>query len=104
MVFVGMHPVLTQVPPKRCRSIIATFIPAAVRRPASGGPACPVPMTIASYSGISLFDRTRVFYAARQVIGDLIQIAPAPVFARFDGPHHGMLSCVKVFGCVFILR
>src|ERR1700726_4944376 len=43
-----MQPVLTQVPPKRWRSMIATRIPAAVRRPASGGPDCPVPIMIAS--------------------------------------------------------
>ena len=39
---------VAQVPPKRWRSIIATLRPAAVRRYASGGPACPVPMMIAS--------------------------------------------------------
>ena len=44
-----MHPLLTQVPPKRLRSMIATFIPAPASRTASGGPACPVPMMIASY-------------------------------------------------------
>ena len=32
--FVGMQPVLTQVPPKSLRSMMATRIPAAVRRPA----------------------------------------------------------------------
>jgi hypothetical protein len=48
MVLVGMQPVFTQVPPKRPRSITATFMPAAVKRPASEGPACPVPMMIAS--------------------------------------------------------
>ena len=36
MVLVGMHPVLTQVPPKSPRSMIATFIPAAVRRSGQG--------------------------------------------------------------------
>jgi predicted alpha/beta-hydrolase family hydrolase len=46
--FVGMQPVFTHVPPKRFRSTIATFIPAPVRRFASGGPAWPVPMMIAS--------------------------------------------------------
>src|SRR5215510_2277913 len=46
---VGMHPVLTQVPPNRWRSTTATDIPASVRRFASGGPAWPAPMTIASY-------------------------------------------------------
>ncbi len=48
-VFVGMQPVLTQVPPMAPRSTIATFMPAAERRAASAGPACPVPMMIASY-------------------------------------------------------
>src|SRR5450432_1836375 len=48
MVLVGTHPVLTQVPPKSLRSITATFDPAFARRAARGGPACPVPITIAS--------------------------------------------------------
>jgi hypothetical protein len=43
-----MQPVLTQVPPNSLRSTIATFIPAAVSRPARDGPACPAPMTMAS--------------------------------------------------------
>jgi len=43
-----MQPVLTQVPPNRLRSTSATFIPAAVNRPARDGPACPAPMTMAS--------------------------------------------------------
>src|SRR5580658_8988756 len=43
-----MQPVLTQVPPKRPRSMTATFMPACDSRPARGGPACPVPITIAS--------------------------------------------------------
>src|SRR5579863_519211 len=47
-VFVGIHPVFTHVPPNFWRSIIATVIPAAENRAARDGPACPVPMTIAS--------------------------------------------------------
>ena len=47
-VLVGMHPVLTQVPPISLRSTMATVWPAAVSRPASGGPAWPAPTTIAS--------------------------------------------------------
>jgi hypothetical protein len=43
-----MQPVLTQVPPKAARSITATVMPVAASRRASGGPAWPVPMTIAS--------------------------------------------------------
>jgi hypothetical protein len=48
IVFVGMQPVLTQVPPNNLRSTIATFCPAAAKRCARNGPACPVPMMIAS--------------------------------------------------------
>src|SRR5262245_15795925 len=44
-----MQPLLTQVPPNRLRSIIATFMPAPANRTASEGPAWPVPITIASY-------------------------------------------------------
>src|SRR5439155_20365330 len=44
-----MQPLLTQVPPNRLRSIIATFIPVAASRTARDDPACPVPITIASY-------------------------------------------------------
>src|SRR5262245_42247712 len=43
-----MHPVLTHVPPTRCRSTSATVWPAPVRRPASDGPAWPAPTTMAS--------------------------------------------------------
>ena len=48
-VLVGMQPVLTQVPPKRLRSMIATRLPAAANRWASAGPDWPVPMMMASY-------------------------------------------------------
>jgi hypothetical protein len=54
---VGVQPVLTHVPPNSLRSMIATFIPAALKRPARGGPACPVPTMIASYA----FDINRSF-------------------------------------------
>ncbi len=47
-VFVGMQPVLTQVPPKAPRSTMATFIPAEDSRAARAGPAWPVPMMMAS--------------------------------------------------------
>src|SRR5277367_6476828 len=57
MVLVGVHPVLTQVPPNSLRSTIATFIPAPLKRPARDGPACPVPTMIASYA----FDINRSF-------------------------------------------
>src|SRR5579872_5692601 len=43
-----MHPVFTHVPPNLWRSIIATLLPALPKRPARDGPACPVPMMIAS--------------------------------------------------------
>ena len=48
IVLVGMHPVLMQVPPNSLRSITATCMPDAARRPASDGPAWPAPMTMAS--------------------------------------------------------
>src|SRR5262245_48384308 len=47
-VFVGMHPVFTHVPPNLWRSMMATVMPAATNRAAKDGPACPVPMMIAS--------------------------------------------------------
>ncbi len=47
-VFVGMQPLLTQVPPNNLRSMIAVLRPALASLTASGGPACPVPMTMAS--------------------------------------------------------
>src|SRR5713101_6297578 len=49
MAFVGVHPVLTQVPPNLWRSTNATFMPALASRVANVGPACPAPITIASY-------------------------------------------------------
>src|SRR6187402_2287685 len=48
-VLVGMQPSLTQVPPRCSRSISAVFRPALASRTASGGPAWPAPITIASY-------------------------------------------------------
>src|SRR5262245_38378098 len=44
-----MQPLLTQVPSNRLRSTIAAFIPAPASRTARDGPACPVPIMIASY-------------------------------------------------------
>ena len=47
-VLVGTQPVLTQVPPKWWRSMIAVRSPSLLQRAASAGPAWPAPMTIAS--------------------------------------------------------
>jgi hypothetical protein len=47
-----VQPVLTQVPPGRARSTIATFMPAPASLLAKDGPAWPVPMMIASNSGM----------------------------------------------------
>src|ERR1700738_3706608 len=49
MVLVGEHPVLMQVPPKKLFSISATCHPKSASRNESGTPACPEPITIASY-------------------------------------------------------
>src|ERR1700732_109878 len=43
-----MQPVFTQVPPNNFRSMTATFMPVSTKRAASDGPACPVPMMMAS--------------------------------------------------------
>ena len=48
MVFVGVHPTFTQVPPTYSRSTTAVRRPAPARSRASGFPAWPVPRTIAS--------------------------------------------------------
>src|SRR5215472_4158920 len=53
MALVGVQPVLTQVPPTRWRSTTATVIPAPAKRNAKDGPAWPVPMMIASKSGMN---------------------------------------------------
>ncbi len=59
-VLVGMQPVLTQVPPKAPRSTTATFMPAAESRAARAGPACPVPMMIASCCISDSYSMTRI--------------------------------------------
>src|SRR6516225_4450862 len=59
MALVGVQPVLTQVPPTRWRSTTATFIPAPARRNAKDGPAWPVPMIIASKSGMTTLSSSR---------------------------------------------
>src|SRR5215472_7302080 len=59
---VGVQPVLTQVPPTRWRSTTATVIPAPARRNAKDGPAWPVPMMIASKSGMTSLSSSRRRY------------------------------------------
>src|ERR1700730_4530171 len=49
MVFVGVHPVLTQVPPSSPFSFSATRPPKSASRRDNGLPAWPEPITIASY-------------------------------------------------------
>src|ERR1700676_1236739 len=49
MVFVGVQPVLMQVPPRNLSSTSATLHPRSARRCASGLPPCPEPRMIASY-------------------------------------------------------
>jgi hypothetical protein len=48
IVFVGVQPTLTQVPPSGPRSHSKTLRPASANRAASGTPAWPLPMTITS--------------------------------------------------------
>src|SRR5579883_2960738 len=50
MVLVGVQPTLMQVPPTCSCSIKAVLRPARARAVESGPPACPAPMTTASYS------------------------------------------------------
>src|ERR1700760_2696526 len=54
MVFVGVQPVLIQVPPASLRSTIAVFFPAPTRTSAKGFPPCPEPMMIASKLSVVL--------------------------------------------------
>src|SRR5271156_1179836 len=54
MVFVGVQPVLIQVPPASLRSITAVFFPAATRTSARGLPPCPEPMMMASKFSVVL--------------------------------------------------
>src|ERR1700733_4784587 len=63
-VLVGVQPVLTQVPPNRWRSTMATLMPAVVRRSTSEGPAWPAPTTMASkvlFTAESLLRELRLY-------------------------------------------
>ena len=65
MVFVGVHPVLTHVPPRRSRSIKATVQPWSASFWESGVPAWPDPITMASNFVIGLWLRWFVALARR---------------------------------------
>src|SRR6516164_5422975 len=65
---VGVQPVLTQVPPMRWRSTTATFIPAPARRNAKDGPAWPVPMMIASKSGMTCRSSRKRRYCNKRLL------------------------------------
>lgn len=41
--------------------------------------------------------------AAGQIVGDLVHITPAPVFAGLDGADDGVVGGVIVLGCVPVL-
>src|ERR1700676_3451374 len=58
-VLVGIQPVLTHVPPKRPRSIMATRWSEAAIPTARNGPDCPIPMTIASKLFFMIGDHPR---------------------------------------------
>ena len=57
IVFVGVQPTFTQLPPPCSRSMIATGRPARASAWASGFPPCPVPMTIASHLSVELIPK-----------------------------------------------
>src|ERR1043166_6637673 len=61
-----MQPVFTHVPPNNLRSMIATFMPAPARRLARNGPACPVPMMIASNRFVMTIERSQLRPRAAQ--------------------------------------
>src|SRR5689334_13228019 len=87
-VFVGMHPLLTHVPPSSFRSMIAVLRPDCARRTARDGPACPAPMTIASKfivsEAIDVDDRLRkrLRRFLREVVTDAALHHPVFVAAR----------------------
>src|SRR5215471_2295781 len=93
MALVGVQPVLTQVPPTRWRSITATFIPAPAKRNAKDGPAWPVPMMIASKSGMTSLSRSRrrhynnrllmSFHVARRFLTQLLRFASIQLHGEF---------------------
>src|SRR5580700_7462486 len=92
MVLVGVHPVFTHVPPNSLRSTIATFIPASLKRPARGPPACPVPTMIASYA----FDINRSFLILLLRVGHQHCKAERRDRARFVAK--GQLRVAKIVG------
>lgn len=42
--------------------------------------------------------------SSREIVGDLVHVAPAPLFASFGRPNDGVVGFVEVLGCVFVLR
>ena len=55
MTFLGTQPTLTQVPPRRARSMQRTFLPWEAERLAQAMPPEPPPITIRSYEKIVMF-------------------------------------------------
>jgi hypothetical protein len=46
---------------------------------------------------------SRAIRSGSEIELHLVHETPAPIFARFDGPHDGVLRSVKVLGCVLVL-
>src|SRR6185369_10783506 len=121
MALVGVHPVLTQVPPKSLRSAKATFMPEVASRLARAGPACPAPMTIASKlfaMGVSLHEFEQDAASARRMNKDVTMTARAgfdfpgdepdvPGFQACDGggkigdPQTDVVEALSAFGNKF---
>ena len=97
-------PVFTQVPPNRCRSISATVMPAAVRRPASGGPAWPAPTMMASNRFMKEPGCGRHAAGAIGCTRKIAHVTDGAIWIRARRPREGLRRATATSTCPFAMR
>src|SRR5260370_20841695 len=82
MVFVGVHPLLMHVPPRKVFSISATCHPMSARRNEGRRPACPEPITRASYFIHEVLNFLQSFNGEVTSCETVVPAYVAPAFRR----------------------